>query len=46
MRIIKFLLFVALAATTAAMAADVPADTAVRRGTLPNGLTYYVRHNN
>lgn len=46
MRIIKFLLFVALAATTAAVAADVPADTAVRRGTLPNGLTYYVRHNN
>lgn len=24
----------------------VPADTAVRTGTLPNGLTYYVRHNN
>ena len=24
----------------------IPADTAVRHGTLPNGLTYYVRHNN
>ncbi|MCM1109785.1 MAG: insulinase family protein [Clostridium sp.] len=23
----------------------IPADTAVRTGTLPNGLTYYIRHN-
>ena len=32
---------------TAASAQDMPlpVDTAVRIGTLPNGLTYYIRHN-
>ncbi len=41
----KLLLLAALTAAITASAADVPADTAVRSGTLPNGLTYYVRPN-
>ena len=41
------ILFLALVAFSAlAQAAEVPVDPAVRMGTLPNGLTYYVRHNN
>lgn len=39
------LLFVA-AAVQAQMNMSVPADTAVRKGTLANGLTYYIRYNN
>ncbi len=27
------------------LAEDIPMDKAVRKGTLPNGLTYYIRHN-
>ena len=27
-------------------APPIPVDTAVRIGKLPNGLTYYIRHNN
>ena len=34
------LLFSALAQDTA-----IPMDAAVRKGVLPNGLTYYLRHN-
>ncbi|MDE5738994.1 MAG: insulinase family protein, partial [Bacteroidaceae bacterium] len=29
----------------AAQNMTLPMDTAVRKGTLPNGLTYYLRHN-
>ncbi len=36
------LAFTSLAAT----AQQLPLDPAVRKGTLPNGLTYYLRHNN
>jgi zinc protease len=39
------LLFVAGLAQ-AQMNMTIPADTAVRKGTLPNGLTYYIRYNN
>ncbi len=42
---LSFLLIVALCAVTMAQE-PVPADPAVRTGTLPNGLTYYVKHNN
>ena len=28
-----------------AMQQQLPADPAVRKGVLPNGLTYYIRHN-
>ena len=42
---LSVLLIAALCAV--AMAQEpVPADPAVRTGTLPNGLTYYVKHNN
>ncbi|MBQ7690276.1 MAG: insulinase family protein [Muribaculaceae bacterium] len=46
MHLRHLILLASLCAATALPAADVPADTAVRRGTLPNGLTYFVRHNN
>ena len=36
-------LFICLAAS--AQDATIPMDPAVRKGTLPNGLTYYLRHN-
>lgn len=41
-----FASLLAIAATMAASAANpIPVDPAVRTGTLPNGLTYYIRHN-
>lgn len=41
-----FASLLAIAATVAASAANpIPVDPAVRTGTLPNGLTYYIRHN-
>lgn len=47
---LKHLLVVALLFLTGAAYAQmdmtVPADTAVRKGTLANGLTYYIRYNN
>ena len=42
---LSFLLIAALGAMALAQE-PVPADTAVRTGTLPNGLTYYVKQNN
>ena len=42
------LLFIASAATVMAQGMQmppIPVDTAVRIGKLPNGLTYYIRHN-
>lgn len=51
MRLRKIVLFVAsLLVVSVALAQmpmpTVPVDTAVRIGKLPNGLTYYIRHNN
>lgn len=37
--------FVMLHATASAQDMPLPVDSAVRIGTLPNGLTYYIRHN-
>ena len=40
------LAMVAASATFAQQMPPIPVDTAVRIGKLPNGLTYYIRHNN
>lgn len=48
MRLRKLFLFVVLAMTAMVNAQQmppVPVDSAVRIGKLPNGLTYYIRHN-
>ena len=48
MKLRKLFLLVVLAMTAIANAQQmppVPVDTAVRIGKLPNGLTYYIRHN-
>ena len=46
MNIRKILLTItAIAACLSASAYTAVNDTAVRVGTLPNGLTYYIRHN-
>lgn len=37
--------FLTLHATASAQDMPLPVDSAVRIGTLPNGLTYYIRHN-
>ncbi len=43
----KFLsLLVGLCCFTTAEAQQLPLDSCIRKGTLPNGLTYYVRYNN
>ena len=46
---LKFLLLALVAAfvlpTTAQQMPSLPMDPAVRYGKLPNGLTYYIRHN-
>ncbi len=43
----KFLsLLVGLCCFTTAGAQQLPLDSCIRKGTLPNGLTYYVRYNN
>jgi len=45
----KFIFAVALFCTSAlgafAQNMDIPADPQIKKGTLPNGLTYYIRHN-
>lgn len=38
-------LFAATGASAQMQAPELPVDSAVRVGTLPNGLTYYIRHN-
>ncbi|SFF86561.1 pitrilysin family protein [Prevotella sp. KH2C16] len=43
--LVLVLIFVAGSAR-AQMDMTIPADTAVRKGVLPNGLTYYIRYNN
>ena len=48
MKLRKLLLLFVLALTAVANAQQmppVPVDSAVRIGKLPNGLTYYIRHN-
>ena len=50
MKRLKRLLLIALMAmgvmqANAQMSTAVPVDEAVRIGKLPNGLTYYIRHN-
>lgn len=40
------LLSVSQQTVMAQVAMAIPVDTAIAKGTLPNGLTYYVRHNN
>ena len=44
--LIIVVLMIASAATSFAQMPPIPVDTAVRIGKLPNGLTYYIRHNN
>ena len=39
-------LMIASAITSFAQMPPIPVDTDVRIGKLPNGLTYYIRHNN
>lgn len=49
MKLRKILMLVAVFATALAQAQQmpkIPVDKAVRIGKLPNGLTYYIRHNN
>lgn len=42
----KLLMLALLAGSSGAIAANpIPLDPSVRKGTLPNGLTYYIRHN-
>ncbi len=41
----RILLAVSLLFSVAATAQNLPIDTAVRIGHLPNGMTYYIRHN-
>lgn len=44
--LLVFIGVVTFATTASAQMTDpLPLDPAVRKGTLPNGLTYYVRHN-
>ena len=44
--LLAFIGVVTFATTASAQMTDpLPLDPAVRKGTLPNGLTYYVRHN-
>ena len=43
---LALLLPTSLRGQNANQAPPIPVDTAVRIGTLPNGLTYYIRHNN
>lgn len=47
-KILSFLVLLVAAVTTQAQMQlpPIPADTAVRTGKLPNGLTYYIRYNN
>lgn len=45
-RIFSTLLLFWVLQSTFSQSTFLPTDTAVRIGTLPNGLTYYVRHNN
>jgi zinc protease len=40
-----FLALIALFSVSLAAQNQMPIDTNVRKGTLPNGLTYYIRHN-
>ena len=42
-RLVSFLL--CLGGFTAAVAQQLPLDSCIRKGTLDNGLTYYIRHN-
>ena len=44
--LILALLLVMAGTVQAQMNMVIPADTAVRMGKLPNGLTYYIRYNN
>ena len=50
-KIVSFLIFFTVLALTAPVKAQqteqktLPIDTAIRYGVLPNGLTYYIRHN-
>ena len=41
----KILMLVCAAMLAAAAAAQLPQDPTIRKGQLPNGLTYYIRHN-
>lgn len=43
--VLVFAPFTLFAQTHAKQAADLPLDPAVRTGKLPNGFTYYIRHN-
>ena len=48
MKIKHFLMFVLAIMATSAFAQSMPQltmDPATRKGKLPNGLTYYIRHN-
>ena len=50
MKSFKFLLalllgFILMPATAQMMPPELPIDPAVRKGILPNGMTYYIRHN-
>ena len=43
--LLSLFVFVATVASALAQDMNIPMDPAVRKGTLPNGLTYYLRHN-
>ena len=44
--LLVLVLFFVAGSVQAQMNMTIPADTAIRKGVLPNGLTYYIRYNN
>jgi zinc protease len=45
MKRILLLLSIFIASASAFAYTEIPADSAIVKGVLPNGLTYYIRHN-